>query len=480
MCDVSIMQRDEALFLNFHRELKDRMRAQVEVLSLYGGSYGRAMGESKEKCLVLLDGFWRELKEQIGLLRQIFLTLERSYMIKNNKHKLIWKLCMHLLGLACNEKPQIMEKLLGSILAMIEKERKARASEESQRVIKSATEMLMELEKYRSPFEDLFIEQTQSFYNEESRREISKNDIKGYIAYIKARVKDEHDRVIAYLDLSTGSRLHTVLENALIKSHIQTLIGPGFTALAEESATAELQTLYEALNKVGEIALLRKSWAEYLHKKGAAMLGMERKSEEIIEDLIKFKESMDNVLKVSFEGDQNFKLSLKNSFEDFLNHNANRSAEYVAKYIDMYLNSDALKKVKQQSDEQIKLTIDRCMPLFRFILNKDIFEAFYLRRLCKRLLFNKLVSTECEKYLLDKLREECGVNYTRKAEAMFQDMEMTQELTRNFDLFLASKVAPAADVQFSAVVLTLGSWPFEAFVPISLPKDVVPPYLLDI
>jgi hypothetical protein len=420
----------------------------------------------------MLDGFWKELKEQIGHIRQIFLTLERSYMIKKIKHKSIWKFSMFLLGLACGEKPGIVNKLLGALLMMVEKERRVGVTEKSQKVLKSAVEILMELEQYKNPFENLFTEQTQSFYAEESRKEIEKNDIKGYMTYVNAKVKEEHDRLLAYLDLSTDPLLHSILENTLIKTHIPTLIGPGFTTLIEENATNELKTLYEALKKVGEVDLLKRSWSEFLHKKGAAMLKVDKKSEEKIEDLIAFKQSMDNVLAVSFEADQNFKLSLKNSFEDFLNYNANRSAEYVAKYFDMYLNSDALKKVKKKSDEEIISTIDKCMPLFKFILNKDIFEAFYLRRLCKRLLFNKLVSTECERYLLDKLREECGVNYTRKAEAMFQDMEMTQELTKGFDTFLTDKTFPT-DIQFSAFVLTLGSWPFENFVPITLPTKVI-------
>jgi len=432
----------------------------------------RAINESDERYLVMFDGFWKELKEQIGHLRQIFLTLERSYMIKNNQYKSIWKFSMFLLAQACNERPNIMNKLLGVILAMIEKERRIGATEESQRILKSAIEILMELEHYKDPFESLFSEQIQSFYNEESKKEIEKNDIKGYIAYVNAKVKEEHDRLLAYLDLSTGSLLHSVLENTLIKAHIPILIGPGFITLAEDNAIDELKTLYEALKKVGEVGSLRRSWSEFLNKKGTAMLEVDKKSEEKIEDLILFKQKMNNVLAASFESDQDFKLSLKNSFEDFLNHNANRSAEYVAKYFDMYLNSDALKKIKKKSDEEIKETIDKCMPLFKFILNKDIFEAFYLRRLCKRLLFNKLVSTECEKYVLDKLREECGVNYTRKAEAMFQDMEMTQELTKGFDTFLTHKTYPT-NFQFSAVVLTLGSWPFETFVPITLPDEVI-------
>ncbi len=438
--------------------------------------------EPEDKFLAHFDAFWKEFKDQIARLRQVFLTLERAYMIKNGKCKSIWKLCMSLLDGATGEKPEIMHKLLGSLYALIERERVRGANEEVRRMLKSGTETLIELGHYRlalegvnphrEDFEGPFIEQTRHFYENESREQIRSGNIKLYIAYLQTRIKDESDRVNAYLDLSTGPRLQSTLEATLISSHIETLIGSGFTSLADETAVPELAKLYEAIKKVDQSGELKKSWTDYVHKKGAGMLQSEHNSEEIVEQLIQFKHKMDRILEQSFENDLVFKLALKNAFEDFLNENANRSAEYVAKYLDMYLNSDALKKVKQRSDEEIKLVIDSCMPLFKFILNKDIFEAFYLKRLCKRLLFHKLVSNDCEKYLLDKLREECGNNYTRKAEAMFQDIQVTEELANGFTKYMTEKGLAIPAQMFSASVLTLGSWPFETFVRIPLPVPV--------
>eukprot|EP00826_Nyctotherus_ovalis_P051143 TRINITY_DN6378_c0_g2_i1.p1 TRINITY_DN6378_c0_g2~~TRINITY_DN6378_c0_g2_i1.p1 ORF type:complete len:612 (+),score=219.02 TRINITY_DN6378_c0_g2_i1:589-2424(+) len=393
-------------------------------------------------------------------------------MIRSTEHKSIWKFCISLLKAVCNNKPAIINKILESILAVIEKERLNGATAESRRVLKSGIEMLMESSFYKKPFEDMLIDSTRAFYAKESTAQIAKGSIKNYIAYMQAKFGDEHERLAGYLDLSTGPRVQTVLEEVLIKKHIEVLIGSGFVSLAEEQAIAELKALYESLKSIGAIDDLKKSWTDYLHKKGLVLFQAEKTSEEIVEDLIAFKQSMDTVLASSFESEKNFKLSLKNSFEDVLNSNANRSAEYVAKYLDMYLNTDALKIVKKRSDEEIKGVVDHCMPLFKLILNKDIFEAFYLRRLSKRLLFNKTVSSECEKYLLDKLREECGPNYTRKAEAMFQDMEVTQEFARGFERFMEDNMTDKLDFQFSAAVLTFGAWPFEAFIPIPLPREI--------
>jgi cullin-4 len=293
-----------------------------------------------------------------------------------------------------------------------------------------------------------------------------------YLAYMQKRIKEESDRVNTYLDPSTGPRLQSVLEETLIGNHIDTLKGPGFISLAENGATSQLAQLFEAVKRVGKIVELKTSWAEYIQQKGKSFFQGEKNSEKTVEQLIDFKKKMDIILDVSFEKDQLFRLSLKSSFEEFLNANANRSAEYLAKYLDMYMNSDALRKVKIQKEEDIKAIIDNCIPIFKFILNKDIFEAFYLKRLCKRLLFNKIVSSDCEKYLLDKLREECGSGYTRKAEAMFQDIQITEELSSGFAKFLLDSGNAQPQCQFSASVLTLGSWPFESFVPVEPPQEV--------
>ena len=428
---------------------------------------------------MLFDDFWKELKNRVSKLKRIFLALERSYMIRDHKCKSIWKFSMHLLRLICKEKPAIIEKLLNSIKVLIEKERKTNPIKESQQILHSGIEILMELDQYVNPFEEMLSLYTKIFYENESKAEVAKNDIKGYINYINKRIKDEHERVVAYLDLSTGPKLQLILEKTLIWTHIDILIGCGFNTLIDENAVPELKALYEIIRDINYMEELKKSWMNYLCEKGLSILELKKNSEEIVEDLITFKINMDNILTMSFESDKNFKLTLKSSFEKFLNNNANKSAEYVAKYLDMYLNSDALKKIKKRSEDEIKLVIDRCIPLFRYILNKDIFEAFYLRRLCKRLLFSKSVSSEREKYLLDKLRDECGSNYTRKAEAMFQDMEVTKEMSQGFEQFLNNKTVPMGDMQFSAAILTLGSWPFESFLPIPLPKQVLNTFIID-
>lgn len=48
--------------------------------------------------------------------------------------------------------------------------------------------------------------------------------------------------------------------------------------------------------------------------------------------------------------------------------------------------------------------MDKTMVLFRFLLEKDVFERYYKTHLAKRLLLNKSVSDDFEKNMISKLK----------------------------------------------------------------------------
>lgn len=48
------------------------------------------------------------------------------------------------------------------------------------------------------------------------------------------------------------------------------------------------------------------------------------------------------------------------------------------------------------------------IKIFRYLIDKDIFEGFYKNSLAKRLLEQKSVSEDAEKSLVLKIKEECG------------------------------------------------------------------------
>lgn len=56
------------------------------------------------------------------------------------------------------------------------------------------------------------------------------------------------------------------------------------------------------------------------------------------------------------------------------------------------------------SEQEIETVLDKTMVLFRYLLEKDVFERYYKTHLAKRLLLNKSVSDDSEKNMISKLK----------------------------------------------------------------------------
>lgn len=56
------------------------------------------------------------------------------------------------------------------------------------------------------------------------------------------------------------------------------------------------------------------------------------------------------------------------------------------------------------TEHEIESILDKTMVLFRFLLEKDVFERYYKTHLAKRLLLSKSVSDDFEKNMISKLK----------------------------------------------------------------------------
>lgn len=65
---------------------------------------------------------------------------------------------------------------------------------------------------------------------------------------------------------------------------------------------------------------------------------------------------------------------------------------------------DILQPKFQMSEQEIETVLDKTMVLFRYLLEKDVFERYYKTHLAKRLLLNKSVSDDSEKNMISKLK----------------------------------------------------------------------------
>merc|ERR1719155_292563 len=77
---------------------------------------------------------------------------------------------------------------------------------------------------YEEDFECFFLEETRSFYRNESRAFLAANTCPDYLKKVEARLSEEHDRVPNYLHASTRPKLEHIVESELILAHAASLV----------------------------------------------------------------------------------------------------------------------------------------------------------------------------------------------------------------------------------------------------------------
>jgi len=136
------------------------------------------------------------------------------------------------------------------------------------------------------------------------------------------------------------------------------------------------------------------------------------KSDEFVANVIYLREKMFNIHARSFSKDNTVDLTIKTSFENFLNQESEKTAMSLVYYLDDQFKKD----FKGLSEAEINERLERVIKIFRYLQDKDVFEGFYKNSLSKRLLDTRgqgsIPLEESEKLLVLKLKEECGFQFT--------------------------------------------------------------------
>lgn len=123
------------------------------------------------------------------------------------------------------------------------------------------------------------------------------------------------------------------------------------------------------------------------------------------------------------------------------------------------------------TEQEIETILDKTMVLFRYLLEKDVFERYYKTHLAKRLLLNKSVSDDSEKNMISKLKTECGCQFTSKLEGMFKDMSVSNTIMEEFKNHVVNQGISLHGVDLTVRILTTGFWPTQASTPnCNIPK----------
>ncbi|CCM04787.1 uncharacterized protein FIBRA_06980 [Fibroporia radiculosa] len=99
----------------------------------------------------------------------------------------------------------------------------------------------------------------------------------------------------------------------------------------------------------------------------------------------------------------------------------------LAKHIDALL-----RRKDHHGTRDLHTDIDNAMTLFKFVDDKDLFQIYYATLLARRLLRRISVTDDIEERMIVKFQVFCGAEYCRSFREMLIDLELSQDLTREF------------------------------------------------
>lgn len=414
-----------------------------------------------------LNESWRNNCRQLHMIRGIFLFLDRKYVLSNSTIMSIWDLGIEKFRHYFSINAVIQKRTVEEILDLIKQERQGIVIDRA--LVKDLLGMMSSLSVYRTLFEPRFLEETQRLYRVESHRLVNEQEVPEYLKYVDRIIAEETERSLYYLESLTQIPLIQTVEMELIAAHLDLILRKGLNDMLDNMRMNDLDLLHTLLSRVPNgLTELCSHFNKHIKQRGQLIVTNVERDKTMVQDLLLFKEKMDQAVNECFKRQERFIYSLKEAFENFINQRPNKPAELIAKYIDSKLKSGN----KEATEDELEKILDHILVLFRFIHGKDVFEAFYKKDLAKRLLVNKSASVDAEKSMLSKLKQECGAAFTGKLEGMFKDIDVSKDMMPSFKNHMSNQQLDKP-IDFVVNVLTMGYWPTYQPIEVNLPKNIL-------
>ncbi|KAL7008349.1 hypothetical protein EMMF5_002078 [Cystobasidiomycetes sp. EMM_F5] len=460
---------------NVAQNLYDRLRIEIERKV---GEYATVLrkGESNdgEAWLSQLNTIWKSFNEKMLLVRSVLLYLDRTYVLASPDLLSIWDLGVDIFRQSIIADNDIGGRVTRELLQLINRERDGGSI--SQFLLTTLVNLLVTISAtvHATIFVSPFIEASMAYYQAEGTRligEIGSGENTSmtypkYLNHVKKRLVEEGERCDVVIGTGVKDAALDVVEKSLIGAHVPSLLENGLPLLLREVRIDDLKTMYTLLDKVSALDKLKAAFGGYVKSHGTSIVSDAAKDDSMVDSLIEFRNSTSRIIREAFNDDSEFARVSRDAFSVFINARQNKPAEMIAKFIDAKMRAGN----KVMSDEAFEETSQAVLGLFRYCQGKDIFEAFYKKDFAKRLLLNRSASSDAEKNMLLKLKEECGAGFTAKLETMAKDIDLSSDIMNAYRSALPPE--SAADSTINVNILTAGNWPTYTKLPCRVPADM--------
>lgn len=410
---------------------------------------------------------WREFCEHLRDVQSIFLYLDRTYAAENAQIPSIWEMALSLFAKhMLADEQRVLMPTLEAVLAEIERDRCGTQLIDRAELRSLLRDMFIPLGFYRSHFEPQFFKRTREFYTTRGTEFVTHGSLPEYLAYFESSVRAETERCRIYLEQGTEKPLFAILYDELGRHCVSVMMDRGLEGLLDAVAIVDLRRLYELLRCIDELWRLVPRYGEYIKARGIEIVNDQAMDTEMIERLLSLHERAERMERDAFQADARFHNAAQTAFEAAMNTRQPVPAELLASYFHDLLRVSG----KAVAEREIRRGITRLMELFRYLSGKDSFLAYYKKFLAQRLLLDLSASMVCELHVVDLLRAECGAAYVNHIANMLKDMDLNQDLAREYRQRHES--ASVRRPSFTCKVITQAYWPSSAAASLRIPKEL--------
>ncbi|XP_063236841.1 cullin-2-like [Bacillus rossius redtenbacheri] len=331
------------------------------------------------------------------------------------------------------------------------------------------------LKFYEDVFEGPYLERCGKRFKLESGRMLQNADVSQYVESVWRMLEEERRRCEWFLHRSSLPKVEAVFVGCMVADHLALLLEECHSMVQRERFR-DLRTMYLLLRLVdGGVEGLASKLLEHVKMKGlehASASVEENDHVQFVCDCLGLHEKYIGVIGEFFANDKCLLDALDKACYFVVNKrhvpNQNcKSPEMLTKYCDMLLR----KSCKGLSDAELEEKLGKCMIIFRYLDEKDVFQNCYSRMLAKRLIHQLSQSLDAEEAMIDKLKQACGYEFTSKLRKMLTDVKLSRDINREFSEH-SGKENVKLGMGFFVHVLQAASWPMSqvSLTAVSLPS----------
>ncbi|KAI9230770.1 MAG: Cullin [Piptocephalis tieghemiana] len=487
--------------------------------------------ETPVECLIqwleALVSLWKEHTVCLRMIQDVLMYLDRHHIPKSSSAAHVdgdgerlmglWPLGIQLFLRHVLHSPHlpVLSRTVDTLLQLVRRDRDQGIPQPSphRSLLAQVTDMLLSFPSpgpstptsgstttpttYHHDFEAPYLSATRHYYQTMSDKALATSTAGQYLELTEQWLELEEIKGAIWLKESTRQASLEQARDACLGGQVgQRVIsmpGSGLPELLDRKSYQDLERMYRLLQRVqgghekmrailkDRLILLGKeintsvmatvrggSGTPSSSSSSAKTLGVPE-SVEWVGRLRELKERVDTCVLQSFgKGDVAFKDAVNEAFVVVVN-DFPTAPESLSTYVDDYLKRGG----RRSRREEMEAFLEGVIGVFRFIREKDIFEAQYKAHLSRRLLqsssYHRPLPEDAERAMLAKFKVDCGHHFTQKMEGMLNDIQVSEELMRSWRKEETSKMEDGSGnglgLDMTVQVLTRTCWPFPATPP---------------